>query len=251
MPLAVRGKARASHHRGASETLWLLLLTGKKASPAVRSKKLGFRMSRDNVNVVFYEETYHPIKAGSIDGTDFVPHDIAVYRAYLCFSVLLYDPLGDPNPFGNSYSLAALSTPPVFLTNPSNTGFARKYLLLPGSNANIGGVYVASLPCLIANCTPSGVFTNVYFSFSLSISFLGYCQVQSFFAVLKALSRKEVHYGAYWTSEQVNTAGDLCTIWQEKMHAPILLRCKLIFCEDCVSEWVAKTRMGYGAETLD
>lgn len=37
---------------------------------------------------------------------------------------------------------------------------------------------------------------------------------------------------------QVNAAGDLCAICQEKMHAPILLRCKHIFCEDCVSEWL-------------
>ncbi|PON72881.1 TNF receptor-associated factor [Parasponia andersonii] len=37
--------------------------------------------------------------------------------------------------------------------------------------------------------------------------------------------------------EKVNAAGDLCAICQEKMHAPILLRCKHIFCEDCVSEW--------------
>lgn len=36
---------------------------------------------------------------------------------------------------------------------------------------------------------------------------------------------------------QVIAAGDLCAICQEKMHAPILLRCKHIFCEDCVSEW--------------
>lgn len=38
---------------------------------------------------------------------------------------------------------------------------------------------------------------------------------------------------------QVNAAGDLCAICQEKMHTPILLRCKHIFCEDCVSEWLA------------
>lgn len=36
---------------------------------------------------------------------------------------------------------------------------------------------------------------------------------------------------------QVIAAGDLCAICQEKMHAPILLSCKHIFCEDCVSEW--------------
>ncbi|KAH1045055.1 hypothetical protein GYH30_026332 [Glycine max] len=45
-----------------------------------------------------------------------------------------------------------------------------------------------------------------------------------------------MHYGACATSEQVNAAGDLCAICQEKMHTPILLRCKHIFCKDCVSE---------------
>ncbi|CAN4126276.1 unnamed protein product [Withania somnifera] len=67
-------------------------------------------------------------------------------------------------------------------------------------------------------------------------------QVQSFFTATKALSRKEIHYGVYATSEQVNAAGDLCAICQEKMHTPILLRCKHIFCEDCVSEWFERER---------
>jgi hypothetical protein len=67
-------------------------------------------------------------------------------------------------------------------------------------------------------------------------------QVQSFFTALKALSRKEVHYGSYATTEQVNAAGDLCAICQEKMHTPILLRCKHMFCEDCVSEWFERER---------
>jgi hypothetical protein len=38
---------------------------------------------------------------------------------------------------------------------------------------------------------------------------------------------------------QVLAAGDMCAICQEKMHAPISLRCKHVFCEDCVSEWYA------------
>lgn len=37
-----------------------------------------------NISSVFYAESYHPIQAGSIDGTDIVPHDNAVYRAHLC-----------------------------------------------------------------------------------------------------------------------------------------------------------------------
>ncbi|GFP89390.1 ring finger and transmembrane domain-containing protein 2 [Phtheirospermum japonicum] len=66
--------------------------------------------------------------------------------------------------------------------------------------------------------------------------------VQSFFSAMKALTRKEVHYGSNATPEQVNAAGDLCAICQEKMQAPILLRCKHIFCEDCVSEWFERER---------
>ncbi|KAJ7295628.1 hypothetical protein O6H91_Y174800 [Diphasiastrum complanatum] len=41
---------------------------------------------------------------------------------------------------------------------------------------------------------------------------------------------------------QVVTAGDLCAICQEKMHTPIALRCKHLFCEDCVSEWFERER---------
>ncbi|KAG8390192.1 hypothetical protein BUALT_Bualt01G0058000 [Buddleja alternifolia] len=70
----------------------------------------------------------------------------------------------------------------------------------------------------------SSLTTGLYLTFKLTS------------IVEKALSRKEVHYGSHATSDQVNAAGDLCAICQEKMHAPILLRCKHIFCEDCVSE---------------
>ncbi|PRQ42636.1 putative transcription factor C2H2 family [Rosa chinensis] len=85
----------------------------------------------------------------------------------------------------------------------------------------------------------SSLMTGLYLTFKLTSVVE---KVQSFFAALKALSRKEVHYGAYATSEQVSAAGDLCAICQEKMHAPILLRCKHIFCEDCVSEWFERER---------
>ncbi|OMO66711.1 Zinc finger, RING/FYVE/PHD-type [Corchorus capsularis] len=79
----------------------------------------------------------------------------------------------------------------------------------------------------------SSLTTGLYLTFKLTSVIE---KVQSFYAALKALSKKEVHYGAYATLEQVNEAGDLCAICQEKMQAPILLSCKHIFCEDCVSE---------------
>lgn len=85
----------------------------------------------------------------------------------------------------------------------------------------------------------SSLMTGLYLTFKLTSVVE---KVQSFFTALKALSRKEIHYGVYATSEQVNAAGDLCAICQEKMHTPILLRCKHIFCEDCVSEWFERER---------
>ncbi|PON74961.1 Splicing factor-like protein [Parasponia andersonii] len=80
-----------------------------------------------SINSVFYAESYHPIQAGSIDGTDILPHDNAIYRAHLCSSAALCmyfslyfishslalpnspyypsadDPFGDPKVLGDPY----------------------------------------------------------------------------------------------------------------------------------------------------
>ncbi|CAI8598678.1 unnamed protein product [Vicia faba] len=80
----------------------------------------------------------------------------------------------------------------------------------------------------------SSLITGLYITFKLTSAVE---KVQCFIRALKALSRKEVHYGVYATTEQVSAAGDLCAICQEKMHGPILLCCKHMFCEECVSEW--------------
>ncbi|XP_019082360.1 PREDICTED: U11/U12 small nuclear ribonucleoprotein 35 kDa protein isoform X2 [Camelina sativa] len=55
------------------------------------------------VNKVFYATSYHPIQAGSIDGTDVVPHDNGVRRALLCYHAGLYDPSGDSKAVGDPY----------------------------------------------------------------------------------------------------------------------------------------------------
>ncbi|XP_042517496.1 U11/U12 small nuclear ribonucleoprotein 35 kDa protein [Macadamia integrifolia] len=60
-------------------------------------------MSGNNINSVFYADSYHPIQTGSIDGTDIVAHDNGVYRALLCSSAGLYDPFGDPKVIGDPY----------------------------------------------------------------------------------------------------------------------------------------------------
>ncbi|XP_051138289.1 uncharacterized protein LOC127256357 [Andrographis paniculata] len=86
----------------------------------------------------------------------------------------------------------------------------------------------------------SSVTAGLYLTFKLA-SIVE--KVKSLVAAVKALSRKEVPYGAYATQEQVNNAaGDFCAICQEKMHAPILLSCNHMFCEDCISEWFDRER---------
>ncbi|KAJ9548630.1 hypothetical protein OSB04_021173 [Centaurea solstitialis] len=85
----------------------------------------------------------------------------------------------------------------------------------------------------------SSVTAGLYLTFKLTSVIQ---KVRLVFAALRALSSKEVHYGASASNEQVSAAGDLCAICQEKMHSPIVLRCKHIFCEECVSEWFDRER---------
>ncbi|KAF5771213.1 putative transcription factor C2H2 family [Helianthus annuus] len=85
----------------------------------------------------------------------------------------------------------------------------------------------------------SSLTTGLYLTLKLTSAVE---KIGSFYAALKALSKKEVNYGSHATAEQVSEAGDVCAICQEKMQAPILLRCKHIFCEDCVSEWFERER---------
>ncbi|CAM8966789.1 unnamed protein product [Rhodiola kirilowii] len=85
----------------------------------------------------------------------------------------------------------------------------------------------------------SSLMTGLYLTFKLT-SIVE--KVQLFVASIKALSQKEVHYGAYATLDQVIAAGDMCVICQEKMRNPILLCCRHLFCEDCLSEWFERER---------
>lgn len=80
----------------------------------------------------------------------------------------------------------------------------------------------------------SSIITGLYLTFKLTSAVE---KVTCVLFALKALSEDEIHYGVYATPEQVSAAGDLCTICQEKMHVPILVRCGHMFCEECVSEW--------------
>ncbi|XP_051178439.1 uncharacterized protein [Lolium perenne] len=85
----------------------------------------------------------------------------------------------------------------------------------------------------------SSLTTGLYLTFKVASMVE---KVRSLLASVSALSQKDLHYGLHATTEQVLAAGDLCAICQEKMHAPILLQCKHIFCEDCASEWLERER---------
>ncbi|KAI3781703.1 hypothetical protein L2E82_11725 [Cichorium intybus] len=85
----------------------------------------------------------------------------------------------------------------------------------------------------------SSVTAGLYLTFKLTSVIQ---KIRLVLAALRVLSRKEVHYGSSASTEQVSAAGDLCAICQEKLHSPIVLRCKHIFCEECVSEWFDRER---------
>ncbi|KAF5759362.1 putative transcription factor C2H2 family [Helianthus annuus] len=85
----------------------------------------------------------------------------------------------------------------------------------------------------------SSITTGLYLTFKFTSVIQ---KVRLLFAALRALSRKELHYGSSASTEQVTAAGDLCAICQEKLRSPIMLRCKHIFCEECVSEWFDRER---------
>ncbi|KAL5720310.1 hypothetical protein ACHQM5_012989 [Ranunculus cassubicifolius] len=98
-----------------------------------------------NINSVFYAESYHPIQSGSIDGTDILPHDNAVYRAHLCASARLYDPFGDPKVSGDPYCtlfvghLNHLTTEQTLHKNMSKYGTVKNLRLVRHIGGGIGG----------------------------------------------------------------------------------------------------------------
>ncbi|MFS7961022.1 putative transcription factor C2H2 family [Helianthus anomalus] len=193
----------------------------------------------------------------------FVLHVIGVYWWYqnddLCFPLFMVPPRAIP-PFWH-----AIFTIIVNDTMVRQTAMAIKLVLLmyyrngKGHNFRRQGqmltlveyallLYRAFLPAPVwyrfflnkeYGSLFSSLTTGLYLTFKLT-SIVE--KVGSVWTALKALSRKEVHYGSYATPEQVIEAGDLCAICQEKMQAPVLLRCKHIFCEDCVSEWFERER---------
>ncbi|KAH9623511.1 hypothetical protein KSS87_012466 [Heliosperma pusillum] len=99
--------------------------------------------NKNNINAVFYAKEYHPIQSGSIDGTDILPHDNAVYRALLCSSASLYDPFGDPKVIGDPYCtlfvghLSRSTTEDTLLKGMSKYGKVKNLRLVRDIGENI------------------------------------------------------------------------------------------------------------------
>lgn len=48
--------------------------------------------------------------------------------------------------------------------------------------------------------------------------------------------------GSAPTKEQLGESGPICVICHEEYTTPVLLTCKHIFCENCVSTWLDRER---------
>ncbi|PWA98320.1 zinc finger, RING/FYVE/PHD-type [Artemisia annua] len=195
----------------------------------------------------------------------FMLHVIGVYWWYqnddLCYPLFMVPPKAIP-PFWNAIFIiivndtlarqAAMAFKLVLLMyykNGRGHSFRRQILAFQGQMLTLVEytllLYRTFLPAPVwyrffLNKEYGSLFSSLTTGLYLTLKLTSCIEkVSSFYAALKALSRKEVNYGSHATPEQVSEAGDLCAICQEKMQAPILLRCKHIFCEDCVSEWLA------------
>lgn len=85
----------------------------------------------------------------------------------------------------------------------------------------------------------SSLVTGLYLTFKLTATF---DKAVKFVQSLRAVGRMEPQYGTPASAEEVLAVGDMCAICQEKMQAPISLRCQHVFCEDCVAEWFERER---------
>lgn len=83
----------------------------------------------------------------------------------------------------------------------------------------------------------SSITTGMYFTLKISTVFERACRC---FASLKVVVQPVVQYGQRATKEDIMEVGDVCAICQESMESPLKLRCRHMFCEECISEWLER-----------
>ena len=81
----------------------------------------------------------------------------------------------------------------------------------------------------------SSVSTGCYLTMKLSTMFE---RVVHFLGALKVLLQPVDQYGSRASKEDVAEVGDCCSICQDTMTMPLKLRCRHIFCEECIGEWL-------------
>ncbi|KAK5649439.1 hypothetical protein RI129_000468 [Pyrocoelia pectoralis] len=79
-----------------------------------------------------------------------------------------------------------------------------------------------------------GVFLSAAYMVSKGTDLM--CRLRLFkTAILKVL--QNVTLGSFPSKDQIQTAGNHCPICHDEYDTPILLQCRHIFCESCVSTW--------------
>ncbi|CAI5464878.1 unnamed protein product [Closterium sp. Yama58-4] len=80
---------------------------------------------------------------------------------------------------------------------------------------------------------------GLYLAFKLSTSL---DRVLLFVSAVRQAVGKGEQYGTEATPDEVAAAGNMCAICQEHMTGPVTLRCRHVFCDECVSEWFERER---------
>jgi len=83
----------------------------------------------------------------------------------------------------------------------------------------------------------ANVSTGCYLTMKLSTVL---DKVLSWLGALKVLLQPVEQYGCRASKEDVAEVGDCCSICQDTMSQPLKLRCKHIFCEECIGEWLER-----------
>ncbi|KAF2076926.1 hypothetical protein CYY_001764 [Polysphondylium violaceum] len=111
-------------------------------------------------------------------------------------------------------------------------------------------LYRMLIPTSVWVCYIRGLALNGEYMFSVTVMVLYlsfklntlFHNTRVTILIVRAYLLSHTLYGKKASAEQVAESGDHCSICQEKMVSPIVLRCNHIFCEDCVSQWFEREK---------
>mmetsp|Transcript_15267 Transcript_15267/g.22850 ORF Transcript_15267/g.22850 Transcript_15267/m.22850 type:complete len:496 (+) Transcript_15267:2-1489(+) len=91
-----------------------------------------------------------------------------------------------------------------------------------------------------ASKTFSCILAGLYLAFKLTNTIIP--SIKRLLFTLQAFLFNTLPYGNYANEEDLEKAGDMCAICQEKMISPVKLSCAHVFCEQCISAWLQRER---------